>query len=202
MYITWVEHKINTPLQKLDWWQEERKGGRHKIFFTPLRPFFSDADEAESLRYHESKKKYIFKFIGDLNKMQCTGFICPQHKMLFQNFGKGVLMPLLRTSLCPKNASSRLSANVERENGSQDSSHFDNRPSWVHARSNTVSIPRETESNLQTWNSDPNASGSRTWPKEEIEQSIDLRVDGIPDDETFKDEQYMQRIAEQVQKNL
>ena len=61
-------------------------------------------------------------------------------------------------------------------------------------------MPRETESNLHVWNSDPNASGSRTWPKEEIEQSIDLRVDGIPNDETYTDEQYMQRIAEQVQK--
>ena len=60
-------------------------------------------------------------------------------------------------------------------------------------------MPRETESNVQTWNSDPNASGSRTWPKE-IEQSIDLRVDGIPNDDTYTDEQYMQRIAEQVQK--
>ena len=61
-------------------------------------------------------------------------------------------------------------------------------------------MPRETESNLQAWNSDPNASGSCTWPKDEIEQSVDLRVDGIPNDETYKDEQYMQRIAEQVQK--
>ena len=74
------------------------------------------------------------------------------------------------------------------------------RPSWVHTRSNTVSMPRETESNLQAWNSDPNASGSRTWPKEEIEKSIDLRVDSIPNDETYKDEKYMQRIAEQFQK--
>ena len=31
-------------------------------------------------------------------------------------------------------------------------------------------------------------------------KSIDLRADGIPNDETYKDEQYMQRIAEQVQK--
>ena len=61
-------------------------------------------------------------------------------------------------------------------------------------------MPRETESNLQAWNSDSNASGSRTCPKEEIEQSIDLRIDGIPNDETNADEQYMQRIAEQVQK--
>ena len=56
------------------------------------------------------------------------------------------------------------------------------------------------ESNLQAWNLVPNASGSRTWPKEEIEQSVDLSVDGISHDETYKDKQYMQRIAEQVQK--
>ena len=60
-------------------------------------------------------------------------------------------------------------------------------------------MPRETERNVQACNSDPNASGSRTWPQEEIKQSIDLRVDGIPNDETYKDEQYMQRIAEQFQ---
>ena len=37
-------------------------------------------------------------------------------------------------------------------------------------------------------------------PKEAIEQSVDLRADGIPDNETYTDEQYMQRTAEQVQK--
>ena len=61
-------------------------------------------------------------------------------------------------------------------------------------------MPRETESNLQAWNSNPKSSESRKWPNEDIEQSIDLRVDGIRNDETYKDEQYMQRIAEQVQK--
>ena len=61
-------------------------------------------------------------------------------------------------------------------------------------------MPAEPESNLQAWNSDPNASRSRTWPKEEIDQTIDLRVDGIPNDETYKDEQYMQKISEQFPK--
>ena len=74
------------------------------------------------------------------------------------------------------------------------------RPSRVHTRSNTVSMPWETESNSQAWNSDPNPSGSRIWPKQEIEQSIDPRVDGIPNDETCEDVQYMQRIEEQVRK--
>ena len=93
-----------------------------------------------------------------------------------------------------------------RENSSQDGSHLQNlpkvtlRPSWVHAIAKTASKPRETESNLQAWNSDQNSPGSRTWPKEEYEQSIDLTVDGIPNNETYKDEQYMQRIKEQVRK--
>ena len=34
----------------------------------------------------------------------------------------------------------------------------------------------------------------------EFEHSVDLRVNGIPNDETYKDEQYVQRIAEQFQK--
>ena len=68
------------------------------------------------------------------------------------------------------------------------------RPSRVQTRSNNASMPRETQSSSQAWNSDPTASGSRIWPKEEIERSIRLRVDGITNDE-----QYMQRIAQQVQ---
>ena len=76
-----------------------------------------------------------------------------------------------------------------RENCSQDSSHLENdqkatlRPSWVHTTSKDLREPRETESKLQTRNSDPNSSESRNWPKEELERSVDLRVDGIPNDE-------------------
>ena len=45
--------------------------------------------------------------------------------------------------------------------------------------SDVSSMPRETESNLQTWNFDPIPSESRDWP-----------------DESYKDKQYMQRIEE------
>ena len=102
-------------------------------------------------------------------------------------------MPLLRTSLCQKECVVK----VVRESGKRElfarqitpreRPTVTLRPSCVHTRSNTVSMPRETESNLQAWNSDTNASGSCTWPKEEIEQSIALRIDGIPNDETYKD---------------
>ena len=43
------------------------------------------------------------------------------------------------------------------------------RPSWVHARSNTASMPRETESKLQMWDFDPIPSESRNWPNEELQ---------------------------------
>ena len=52
------------------------------------------------LQMSRNQEKYSIKFIGDLNEMQCIGFTCPQHKMLVTNFGRQVLTPLLRTSLC------------------------------------------------------------------------------------------------------
>ena len=38
--------------------------------------------------------------------------------------------------------------------------------------------------------------------KRSSEQSVDLRVDGIPNDETYKDEKYMHKITEQVRKRV
>ena len=73
---------------------------------------------------------------------------------------------------------------------------------WVHTSSNALRLPQETERKLQRWDSNPIPPRSRNWPNEEFEQSVDLRVHGIPNDETHEDEQYMQRIAEQVEKLL
>ena len=49
---------------------KEGKEGRQTIFFTPLDPFNSDADEAESITDIKKPRKCIIKFIGDSNKMQ------------------------------------------------------------------------------------------------------------------------------------
>ena len=156
-----------------------------------------------------------WRFLGNGNdlfitwvELQCTGLICPHHKMLVWNFGKmqcgfwchyyvPVCAQRLRRQGCQRKCEERL---VRETAHTSRATKSNTQTLWVHTRSNIVSMLRETESNLQAWNSDPNASGSRTWPKEKIDQSIDLRVDGISNDETYKDEQYMQRIAEQVQK--
>ena len=74
------------------------------------------------------------------------------------------------------------------------------RDTWVHTRFDVLRQPREIESKLQMWDSNSIPSESRNWSDEECEQSVYLRVNGIPNDEIYKDKQYMQRIAEQVQK--
>ena len=51
----------------------------------------------------------------------------------------------------------------------------------------------------QTGDSDPRSSERRTWSKETIKQSIDFRIDGIPNYETHKDDQFLQNIVEQEQ---
>ena len=194
--------------RKLDLWQEERnvKKGRQTIFFTPLDPFNSDADEAESNTDTTKPRKvqYQIHWIPEqdavywihLSTAQDAGIEFWQTGsdaiITYQSVPKKCVVKVVSESgkreLCARQFRPRERPKVTL------------RPPWAHTRSNTVSMPRETESNLKAWNSDPNASGSRTWTKEEIEQPLDLRVDGIPNDETYTDEQYMQIIAEQVQK--
>ena len=74
------------------------------------------------------------------------------------------------------------------------------RDTWVHTSSDVLRQPRDTESKLQMWDSNQIPSESRSWSDEECEQSVDLRVNGIPNDEIYKDKQHTQRTAEQVQK--
>ena len=74
------------------------------------------------------------------------------------------------------------------------------RDTWVHTSSDVFRQPRETESKLQMWDANPIPAEGRSWSDEEFEQTVDLRVNGIPDDEVYKDKQYMQRIAEKVLK--
>ena len=137
--------------------------------------------------------------------MQCTGFIFPTAQDAGLEFWQTGCNAIITYQSVPKDcvvkvvSESGKRALFARQLTTRIGPKVPLRDTWGHTRSNTVSMPRETESNLQAWNSDLNASGSRTWPKEENEQSIDLRVHGIPNDETYTDEQYMQRIAEQVQ---
>ena len=188
---------------------KERKEGRQMIFFTPLDPFNSDANEAEPITDVKKPRKVHYQIrwtseqdasVLDLlvHSTRCWSRILADR---FQcHYYVPVFAKRMRRKGCQRKWKERVFL-LARQLTPRERPKVTLRPSWVHARSNNASMPRETESKLQTWKSNPNSSGSRNWPAEsEFEQSIDLRVDGIPDDETYKDEQYMQRIAEQVQK--
>ena len=112
-------------------------------------------------------------------------------------------MPLLRTSPVPKECVVKVvSENGKRELFARELTPREGqkvilRDIWVP---DVLRQPRETGSKLQMCDSNPIPSESRSWSDEEWEQSVDLRVNGIPSDETYKDKQYMRRIAEQDQK--
>ena len=185
---------------------KERKEGRQTIFFTLLDPFNGDADEAESITDIKKPRKVHYQshwrpeqdaeYRIHLSTAQDAGL----------EYGQTSSHEIITYQSVPKECVVKVVSNsgkrelFARQVTLRERPKVTLRPSWVHERSKNASMPRETESKLQTGNSNPNASGSRKWPNEDIEQYIDLRVDGIPNDETYKDEQYMPRIAEQVRK--
>ena len=177
----------------------ERKEGRQTIFFTPLDPFNSDADEAESITDTTKLRKGTVSNSLEI-WTRCSVLDSFVHstrcwsRILANGFQCHYYLPVCAKECVVKVVSESGKRELfARQQTPRERPKVTLRPSWVHTRSNTVSMLRETESNLQARNSDPNASGSRTWPKEEIEQSIDLRVDGIPNDETYTDEQYIKK---------
>ena len=59
-------------------------------------------------------------------------------------------------------------------------------------------MPRETESQVADVELQPKFISESQLAKEEFELFIDLRVDGIPNDETCQDEHCLQRVGEPV----
>ena len=185
---------------------KEREEGRPTIFFIPLDPFNSDADEAESMTDTTKPRTVQYQIHWRLEQDAVYWIHLSTAQDAGLEFWQTGSNAINSYQIVPKECVVKVvSESGKRELFARQLTPRERpkvtlRPAWVHTRSNTVSMPRETESNLQARNSDPNASRSRTWPKEEIEQSVDLGVDGIPNDETYKDEQYMQRITKKKNK--
>ena len=177
---------------------KERKEGRQTIFFTPLDPSNSDADEAEAIADTAKPRKVKYQIHWRLEQ----DAVCWIQLSTAQGAGLEFWLTGSNAIITYQSVLKECVVKVVSESGKRElfarqltpreRPKVTLRPSWVHTRSNTASMPRETDSDLQAWNSDPNASGSRIWPKKKIEQSIDLRIDGIPNDQTYTDEQYMQ----------
>ena len=82
-----------------------RKEGRQTIFFTPLDPFNSDANEAELITDFNKaiKLHYQIHWRPEQDAVYWVHLRSAQNGGL--EFWTQVLTPLLRTSLCQKNAS-------------------------------------------------------------------------------------------------
>ena len=164
----------------------ERKEGRQTLFFTPLDPSNSDADEAEAIADTAKPRKVKYQihwrpeqdavYWIHLSKAQDAGLEFWQTRsnaiITYQSVPKECVVKVVSESGKREFFARQLTP--------RERPKVTLRPSWVHTRSNTVGMPLETESDLHAWNSDPNASGSRIRPKKKVEQSIDLRIDGTP----------------------
>ena len=83
-----------------------------KKLFTPLDPFNSDADEAESITDTTKPRKVQYQIHWRPEQDAVYWIHLSTVEDAGLEFCTRVVMPLLRSSLCPKNASSRLSAKV------------------------------------------------------------------------------------------
>ena len=146
---------------------KERKEGRQTIFFTPLDPFNSGADEAELITDIKKPRKVHYQihwrpeqdavYWIHLSTAQDAGLefwqTCANAIITYQSVPKEHVVKVVSESekreLFARPLTPRKGPKVSL------------RPSWVHARSNNLREPPETESKLQTWTSNPNSSGSR-----------------------------------------
>ena len=152
---------------------KERKDGRQTIFFTPLDPFNSDANETDPIT--DLKKPRKVKYQSPWRPEQDAVYWI--HLSTVQDAG----LEFWRTSSnamityqsVPKESVVKVvSGSGKRELFARQLTPRERPkvtlgPSWIYDRSNTVSMPRETESNLQAWNSNPKSSERRKCPNEE-----------------------------------
>ena len=185
---------------------KERKEGRQTIFFTPLDPFNRDADKAELITDIKKPRKVLYQ-IHCRHEQDAVDWI---HLSTAQDAGREFWQTGSNAIITYQSVPKASVFKVVSDSGKRElfarqltprsGPKVTLRVSWVHARSKDLRESRETESKLPTWSSNPTSSGSRNWPKEESKQYVDFRVDDIPTDKAYKNEQYMQRIAEKVQK--
>ena len=113
------------------------------------------------LQIQRNRGRRIIKFIDDLSKMQSTEFTCPQRR---NEFWQRVYAIITYQSLPEEWV-----VKIVNEDGNENCSQKNTPRHMGSQNSNVSSMPRETESNLQTWNFDPIPSESRNWPDENLQ---------------------------------
>ena len=150
---------------------KERKEGRQTIFFTPLDLFNSDANEADSITDIKKPRtvQYQIHWRPEQDAVYWIHLSTAQDAGLefWQTSSNAIITYQSVPKECVvKNVSESGKRELfARRLTPRQRPKVTLRPSWVHERSKTVSMPRETESNSRTWDSNPNSSQSRNWPK-------------------------------------
>ena len=204
--ITWVERdQYSIAVAGLVAGGKERKEGRQTIFFTPPDPFNSDANEAELITDFNKARKVHYQIHWSPEQVAAHW----AHLRSAQNAGLDFWQTGSNAIITYQSVPKECVVKVVSESGKREmfagqltpreGPKVTLREKWVHRSSNALRLPRETEKKLQTGDSNPIPSESHL-AEGGVLNSFDLRVDGIPNEETYKDEQYVQRIAEQVQK--
>ena len=184
---------------------KERNERRQTIFFTPLDPFNSDADGAELVTDFKKARKLHYQIHWRLEQ---RGAVYLVHLRSAQNAGLEFRQTGSNAIITYQSVPKECVVKVVSESGKREmfarqltpreGPKVTLREKWVHRSSNALRLPRETERKLQRW--DPNPIPSELHLAEggvwTLFWSSSRR---ILNEETFKDEQYVQRIAEQVQ---
>ena len=153
----------------------ERKEGSQTIFFTPLDPFNSDADEAESITDATKPRKvqYHIHWRPEQDAVYWIHLSTAQDAGL--KFGQTGSNAIVTYQSVPKDCVVKVvSESGKRELFAKANFSLEraksNTPKYMGSQNSDVSCtPRETESNLQTWNFDPIPSESRNWPDENLQ---------------------------------
>ena len=142
---------------------KERQEERQTIFFTPLDPFNSDADEAESVSDTSKPREVKYQthwrpeqdavYWIHLSTARGAGL-----EFLADRFQCYYYVPVCAKRMRRKGCQRKWKERIVRQSTyTSQRTKVTLRASWVHARSNNLREPRETESFfLQTWKLLPN----------------------------------------------
>ena len=132
---------------------KERKEGRQTIFFSPLDPFNSDANESDSIT--DLKKPRKVKYQSRWSPGQDAVYWI--HLSTAQNAGLEFWQTTSNAIITYQSVPKEGVVKVVSESGKRElfarqltpreRPKVTLRPSWMYERSNTVSMPRKTDSN-------------------------------------------------------
>ena len=179
---------------------KERKEGRQTIFFTPLDLFNSDASEADLITDFKKPREVHYQIHWRLDQDAVYWIHLSTAQDAGLKFWQTGSNAIITYQSVPKECVVKVVNKSEKATTVRNLRLEKDQTCHSEILGFLRGPPFCTENESQMWDSNSVQSESRSWPNEECEQTVDLRVNDIPSDKGYKDKQYMQRIAEQFQK--